>query len=268
MQAICDFILRCADKDYPRRIHLPHALISLTQYRQWREAEKEPTKLLFDLVASYWCSSQGGGAAAIALLDGQFPLGYVARKDHMQFHFLAYLAVYWSPRDVLYRILARPSAPLRLWCVGCSALDCITALCGCVDRGVTLYPENKLMPMAVGLLVYNSGAFIRWLEARGRHREKGQPLEHFMAAPTSAVTRGLFYAFVYWLFGHVFQRGRQRNRLVLGLSLVETSIQVLEDALGLDAFAPLHAAALAGVVAARRVGRLGVGPAEEETKRS
>ncbi|CAK0835723.1 unnamed protein product, partial [Prorocentrum cordatum] len=122
-RAARDLILRATDVDYPLAVH-------------W----------LYDLVVSFYSHSQGGGAGAKALLEGTSIVSYIARSDYTCCQVLAWLAVYWSPFDVVYRALATPRHPARLACVSMDALDAITTACAMVDKAAGVHPRNALLP--------------------------------------------------------------------------------------------------------------------------
>merc|ERR1719210_2994218 len=82
--------------------------------------------------------------------------------------------------------MTRAHHPARVLCVGLDALDGVTSLCGVIDLGFQRHPRNRLVPMMVGVLMYNMGSLARWLDGRSR----GKPAKSFLAEPGSGVTRG------------------------------------------------------------------------------
>lgn len=259
MQAVPDLIMRATDRDYPPILHLPHALVSVAGYRSWRAAEGEPRHWLCDLLVSFYTHSQGGGAGAKTLLQGGSPVNYITRWDYSHYHLLAYVLTYWSPRDVVYKALASPMHPLRLSCVALDTVDTVTTTCALVDLGVRLHPKNRLLPAMVGVVLYNSGAFFRWLDRLGRGKETGSFLQ---TPPRSSVTRGAALAVMYYYLGHLHRGGKRRNSSVIALTVAVVCLELLENILGFDGFARLHEPVHAVLKALQSTFQLGPQPAK------
>jgi len=255
--AFSDLVLRSTDKEYPLEVHVPHALISVTRYRIWRAAEKEPRQWFFDLLVSFYSHSQGGGAGAVALIDSKSILAYITRPDLTHYHLIAWLAVYWSPFDVVFRTIKLSRHPLRLFCVAMDALDAITSTCGLVDKARKMNPKNMFLPAMVGVLLYNSGAFFRWCDERSR----GLPSKTFLAQPNSGVARGALLATIYCWLGRVWRGGKHRNSILVAISLLEVSAQVIEDAMNINLLSWAHKPLFLLLGSMQR--RLHLGPAEK-----
>jgi len=249
-KAVRSLILGAVDADYPLAIHVPHSFLSIALYREWRAAEGEPMQWLFDLFASFWTHSMGGGVGSLALVEGQTPLTYLTRGDYAWVHCLAYLFTYWSPRDIVYRMLTRPRHPVRLLCVGMDSLDGITSLFGIIDLGFSKHPKNRLVPFMVGAALYNCGSLARWLDARSR----GKAEKTFLAQPGSSLTRATLLTLAYCYV----RGGRRRDTAVVALSLLEMALELLEEIYGFDAYASLHRPLLAVLRTLQR--RLQLGP--------
>lgn len=222
-------IIRATDEDYPDIIHLPHVLISMTSYRQWRKQEGQPFQWLFDLVVSYWSHSQAGGAFCKGLLVGWDNLSLHTNPKHLQFHVIGYLITYFSPRNFVDRMVATPRHPARLFCLMMDALDANTSLFGLMDLSRKLHPANNVLPYIVGVLGLQGGAIVRWMESRLR----GQNVKALLAAPGSGVTKGLVLALLWSWMGY----GQTRNRNLVALSTIFTFLDVLQDAFDFDVYA-------------------------------
>jgi len=248
-------VLRATDEDYPPCIHIPHAFRALELYRSWRAQEGEPRQWFFDLFVSFWSHSMGGGAACSSLITGNSLPSFLAKKDFALFHALVYLATYWSPFDIVFRVLATPRHPARLLCVGADALDGITTLCGMIDKGLKNYPDNWLLPVVAGVGMYNAGSVVRWLDERCR----GKRPQTFLSAPGSGVSRGAVLALAYCLLGRVLWGGRRRETVLVALCWLEVAVEVAEDVLDADLYARVHAPGLLVLQTLRK--RLHLGPA-------
>lgn len=237
MQAIHDLILDATDKGYPPIVHFPHAIISIANYRTWRASDKEPSQWLYDMLIPFFSHSQGGGACVNTLLTGENPIKYITRWDMTHFHFFAYILTYWSPYDIVYRMVECRWHPLRFFCLTMDSLDAITTTCAVVDKAMSLHPKNRLLPIMTGIVMFNSGAFFRGLDGLGR----GKINKSFLATPpNSGVMKGSMLAALYLYFGRMFQGGQHRNRSVVALSVLVVALDILEDIFGFDVFAHLH----------------------------
>lgn len=254
--AMGELALRATDVQYPRIVHFPHCLRVLTEYRKWRASEGEPRQWLFDLVMSFWSHSMGGGATGVSFVRGKPLLSYMANRDYTVFHFLAYLATYWSPHDIVFRTLSTPRHPLRLLCISGDALDEITTLIQLVDAGFKSFPNEPLLPLISGILLFNTGSVVRCLDQRCR----GRKVKSFLSEPGSGVTRGVTLAVTYCMLGRSAWRGRHRDRVLVVLSWLYVSLSLAEDSFGFDAFARLHEPGLAFLKLLQRAFSLGTAP--------
>lgn len=262
MQALANLVFRATDEGYPEIVHIPHSIISVCRYRQWRASEGEPRQWLHDLVVSIFTHSQGGGIAAVTVIDGsKFPLSYLASKwDYAHYHLLSYLLSYWSPGDIVYRSLMQPRNPLRMFCQFMDSLDGVTTCCGLVDKCLSEHPKNKLLPVMAGILLFNCGSFWRWIDQRAR----GKNVKTFLADPGSGVTRGALLALFYLFFGRLWQGGKHRNKVLLFVCLSEVAIEMMEDDQDFDAWANVHKPIAAFGERLRRTFALGPSDAKAE----
>jgi len=260
LKAVSDALIKATDEDYPAIIHIPHSFISMTNYREWREEEGQPRQWFFDLVMSFFSHSQGSGAMCTSLITGKTLESYGIRPDYSHYHFIVYLLTYWSPRDIVYRTMSTPRHPLRLFCIVADALDGVTTVGCVVDSSVAAQPGNKLLPVLGCILLYAGSQIFRHLD----YIRRGVPTVSFLARPSSDVTRGALLGFVYWFFGHIFQKGRQRNRVLVALCLVESVVELLEDMYDFDAYQKLHLPGRAVLQCLRK--RFSLGPPPEQLK--
>jgi hypothetical protein len=194
------------------------------------------------------------------MIEGKTIASYVAKADYSHIHLLAYLATYWSPRDIVYETMITPRHPLRLLCCAADAIDGVCTVGTCVDTAKELQPENKLLPIMAGIVLYNTGSLFKYLDARAR----GEKEKTFLCEPNSDVTRGAVLALLYYFFAYVFQQGKQRNRALVVLNFFEVVVEVLEDYFDFDAYARLHEPGLYLLRSLRR--HLALGPATSHVK--
>jgi len=256
LKGAIDALTKIADEDYPAIIHIPHNFISMTNYREWREEEGQPRQWLFDLVMSFFSHSQGSGAMCTSLISGKTLESFGIRPDYSHYHFIVYLLTYWSPRDIVYRIMSTPRHPLRLFCIVADALDGVTTVGAVVDSAVKAQPGNKLLPVLGCIILYAGSQIFRHLD----YLRRGVPSVSFLACVSSDVTRGALLGSLYWCFGHIFHRGRQRSRVLVILCLIESVVELLEDIYDFDAYERLHLPGLAVLQCLRKVFSLGPPP--------
>lgn len=255
LQALWDFLIDATDEDYPIGIHIPHNFISLARYREWREEEGQPMQWLYDIVMSFFSHSQGSGAFCLSLLQSKSMLSYCTPRDYSHYHLLVYLATYWSPRDIVYRVMKTPRHPLRLFCVAADALDGMTTCAQVVDQSISSEPSNKLLPIISCIVCYSSGQIFQHLDALSRGDVSSKS---WLARPSSDATRGTFLGCVYWFFAHMYQKGRHRNRALVIMCILECLLEVLEEAFDFDAYEKLHVPGLALLRGLRK--HLALGP--------
>lgn len=253
MQVARDALTKIADEDYPAIIHIPHSFISMANYREWREEERQPRQWLFDLVMSFFSHSQGSGAMCTSLISGKTLESFGIRPDYSHYHFIVYLLTYWSPRDIVYRIMSTPRHPLRLFCIFADALDGVSTVGAVVDSAIAAQPGNKLLPVLGCIILYAGSQIFRHLD----YLRRGVPSVSFLACASSDVTRGALLGSLYYFFGHMFQRGRQRNRVLISLCVIESVVELLEDIYDFDAYERLHLPGLAMLQYLRKAFSLG-----------
>jgi len=239
-RAFAALTLRAAKEDYPLLLHIPHSLVSIARYRRWRSHQGLPPCWLYDAIVSLLTHSQGGGITAFSLLQGNVPWHYFAcRSDYVQVHFASYIAVYWSPVDIVYKYLANADNLFRWFCEGCDALDIAAGLCGLIDISQSKYPTNYLLPVLVGITYFNSGQVYRTLDQRSRGDTK---VSSFLTAPGTAVVKGALISQIYLLLGHRFRSGRHRDSAIVAVASLYVGLTLLETCYGFDGFAEIHAA--------------------------
>lgn len=233
--AIHDLIVRATDKDYPPVIHLFHSIFSIANYRQWRVKEGEPRQWLYDLMMSFFSHSQGGGVAAVTVLNGTTFQSALCRADYCHFHLLSYLITYWSPLDVVYRWSLSPRSPFRIMCLGFDTLDGISTACGLIDACQRKHPQNRVLPIIISVMLYNASGFFKWLDIRAR----GKPAKTWLAEPGPGVARGATYGLIYLLLGKTLAGGAYRDKVLVRLCSLVVILEILEDIFGFDLFAKI-----------------------------
>lgn len=282
-QYVANVIIRARDgPGYPEIIHIPKSLVSIARYRQWREGDGEARRWLYDLVVSLYTHSLGGGVGKDCFLVGFNQIFLLAlRWDWVWVQLLSYTANYWSPYDIVYRTMTQRGNPFRAFGLAMDAADTMTATAAAVDMCRSKFPENKLIPVMIGGIMFNSSSFFQMLDVRGRGFSKagapriqgrrgsatwdkvdmaklaGKPTKVWLAEPTAGLTRGVVCACAYWYLAHGFRGGKCRNQAVVFLTALYVLIEMLEEVYEFNAFRHLHKPALSFLSALRRNFNLG-----------
>jgi len=166
------------------------------------------------------------------LILGHTTINTFVNPKHMQFHLIGWFLTYFSPRNIVYKMVMTPRHPLRLFCLAMDSLDATTTTCALIDAGRKQYPNNALVPYVVGVAIFHSGAAFRWLDAKCR----GKSVKSFLAAPGSGFNKAMVLALLWWYLG----RGQKRIRIMMWLSAIFTFLDLAQDVSGFDAFKDLH----------------------------
>merc|ERR1712086_1112303 len=121
-------LLDRADREYPMPVIVGHSLMSHIAFREWRGPSEAPHQFSWthSLLASYLCTGNAGGWVSQMMLKPGEPEGSV-RHPHVALAWVgAYLAVYWSPEDFMFKILSQKRNPLRLACMTMDTVDAYT----------------------------------------------------------------------------------------------------------------------------------------------
>lgn len=223
-----DLILTATNKEYPDAIHFPHVLVSVARYRRWRASEQQLRLWLFDLVASYWMFSQGGGCVSVLLLEGLNRISWIKNPKHVTFHVLGYLLVYFSPLDLAFRAIGEPWHPVHVLCAVADSVDATTTACAQIDRCRQLWPGNKALPYLISLVIYKSGSLFRWCDQRSR----GKSVKTFLVNPDQGVTQAMLLTFCWLRLGY----GRYRDQALVALCAAYAACDVVQEAAGIDIF--------------------------------
>merc|ERR1712086_1038757 len=166
-------LLDRADREYPMPVIVGHSLMSHIAFREWRGPSEAPHQFSWthSLLASYLCTGNAGGWVSQMMLKPGEPEGSV-RHPHVALAWVgAYLAVYWSPEDFMFKILSQKRNPLRLACMTMDTVDAYTTAFGRVDQALAVAPDAPFTPLLCGLSVFLSGSVFRHLEERGRNKD-------------------------------------------------------------------------------------------------
>jgi hypothetical protein len=135
---------------YPLAVHLGHSLFCITSFRAWRtqtspDTEKPPS-WMHNLIASYFCFGFGGSSSADYIIASATPANFMLDTRIPVYWFLSYLAVYWSPFDIVYRLIQWPRSPTRLAIRALEGIDIVTTCTNRVDKAMVYLPSSQIAP--------------------------------------------------------------------------------------------------------------------------
>ena len=116
--------------------------------------------------------------------------------DIPPFFLMAWLLVYWSPRDAVFRALRAPRSPVRLVALALEAIDALTTVTGRMEKAGRFFPNSPAAPFIAGQVVSHGGALFRYWEQLGRGVQVSTP----WAEASPALYRGIIYSTVYWIW--------------------------------------------------------------------
>lgn len=176
---------------YPWMIVLPHCIVAHSTYRynhcSTATPEQPPPDRLQALVLSF--SLYGFGGSVLADLAMGLPVTALAHVRIVPSHVIAWLLVWYSPADVVYRTYhmdkkimdehdenntPASSLPLRdvrqiLRCflLMAEAIDAVMTPLGRMARAARELHQHGLTPLVAGILAGSGGAAVRYMAGRG-----------------------------------------------------------------------------------------------------
>ena len=104
-------------------------------------------------------------------------MNLMSSRDIGFYWFLTYIAVYWSPFDIVYRIMSWHRNPIRIVMRALESIDIMTTMTARVDKAMIYHPISRAAPFLAGFITWVTGSLFRTLEYRGRtdQIEKADP---------------------------------------------------------------------------------------------
>jgi|EP01046_Picozoa_sp_COSAG06_P055207 hypothetical protein len=139
-------------------------------------------------------------------------MNLMSSKDIGFYWFLCYIAVYWSPFDIVYRILSWHRNPIRIVVRALESIDVVTTCTARVDKAMIYHPISRAAPFLAGFITWVTGSLFRTLEYRGRGDEQIEPMnpppKMWFATPGAygGVSRGICFTLAYYWFGKLYAR--------------------------------------------------------------
>jgi len=234
---------------YPLAVHLGHSLFCIASFRQWRQGQtKEEPSWMHNLVCSYFCFGFGGSSSADYIINSSTPMNLMSSRDIGVYWFLCYLAVYWSPFDIVYRLIAWPKNPVRIIIRGLESIDVMTTCTARVDKAMVFLPLSRAAPFLAGFITWVTGSFFRTMEYRGRIDQQIEvqdpPPKLWFATPGlyGGVSRGIIFTLAYYWFGKLLRGGLFADRVRLWCTTIFVVAETLDELVpSFDPFAMLSA---------------------------
>eukprot|EP00039_Didymoeca_costata_P024662 m.11051 g.11051 ORF g.11051 m.11051 type:complete len:270 (-) comp4366_c0_seq1:67-876(-) len=178
------------DTNYPEPVHIGHALYSIASFRASRGRK---CNWVETLVLSFLCYGNGG-TVFNDLVQGR--INSVFTHDKVAKYWLACTAlVYYSPSDILYKMLNTPKHLFRFSCRMMDSIDCATTLASVIDSIGSRHPGNPIAPFLVGMALFKGGHTFRYIDARCRLAPCEMPLKEV----DGGIRNALIFTTVYLL---------------------------------------------------------------------
>ena len=167
------------------------------------------------------------------LLSAQMNL--MSSKDIGFYWFVCYLAVYWSPFDIVYRILSWHRNPIRIVIRALESIDIVTTCTARVDKAMVYHPISRAAPFLAGFITWVTGSLFRTLEYRGRGEEQivpdNPPPKMWFATPGAygGVSRGICITAAYYWFGKLWRKGLYEDSLRFWCTTVFVVIETIDE---------------------------------------
>lgn len=205
---------------------------------------------MHNLVASYFCFGFGGSSSADYLINSGTPMNLMSSRDIGFYWFLSYLAVYWSPFDLVYRLGQWPRSPTRIALRVMEGIDIVTTCTARVDKAILYMPGSRVAPFLAGFITWVTGSFFRTLEQRGRDGPTTAHPKFWWCTPGlyGGVCRGIIFTTTYYVFGKLIRGGLYEEVVRLWCTTAFVALDVMEELV--PAFDPFSVAsrALSGVL--------------------
>lgn len=236
---------------YPGTIQLPHAVAATASFRRSFTPEAWSTLPFWHrLFGAYFCHGYGGSCLRDLLLSR--PPSLTAHPTVPAYFLAGWLLTYYSPCDIVYRIVEQPRHPLRLALIFGETVDAATTIFGAFETTKKLQPQAPLAPYAIAMLVSMGGSMFRYFERRGRGMQVKAEWTHPTGGVQSSATYLAIYVLVRRRYGTQFAR--------LWVTLMVCAINLWAELSGRSDFNPaawLCDALLSGCERARLALRLG-----------
>ena len=217
---------------YPLAVHVGHALFCITSFREWRQGKtKEEPSWMHNLVASYFCFGFGGSSSADYLINSSTPMNLMSSRDIAVYWFLSYIAVYWFPFDLVYRLIQWPRSPTRIIIRALEGIDIVTTCTARVDKAMIYLPASRAAPFLAGFITWVTGSLFRTLEQRGRDEPVDPKPKMWWCTPGlyGGVSRGIIFTTAYYVFGRLFRGGLYEEAARLWCTTAFVGLDFLEE---------------------------------------
>ena len=168
-----------------------------------------------------------------AVLRAQMNL--MSSKDIGFYWFLCYVAVYWSPFDIVYRLLSWQRNPVRIVIRALESIDVVTTCTARVDKAMVYHARSRAAPFLAGFITWVTGSLFRTLEYRGRGDDQivpqNPPPKMWFATPGAygGVSRGICVTAAYYWFGKLWRKGLYEDRLRFWCTTVFVVIETIDE---------------------------------------
>jgi hypothetical protein len=178
---------------YPYLVVIPHCISSVAAYRKERSSS---VHYLSAFGLGFMCYGFGGSIVSDALMG--LPVTALGHARILPCYILCWILVWFSPFDVVYKLVTDKSSFVYYFVNACEAVDAVTTPMGRVSRGARELNNKTLPPIIAGLLAGSAGSVIRYGE-RILLRNGGELIaQESFRAFEAGVWRNLGYSALWW----------------------------------------------------------------------
>ena len=186
-------LVQGATEGYPHVICIAHCLWGCTSFRMQQDATGGTPTWLHSFVGSFFCNCFGSNAVVDVLLGTG--IGIFPSKWMLPLYTASFMAVQYSPLDLVYRSIAAPASPVRLALTYMEALDCTAAVMGAMDKAQALHPSSPWAAFLAGMMAMCAGGLTRYFEQKGRGLDGVKT--PWATGDTTVFRTGVVYSFLY-----------------------------------------------------------------------
>ena len=149
--------------------------------------------------------------------------------------FFSYLAVYWSPFDIVYRLISCRRSPVRIVFRALESIDVMTTCTNRVDKAMLYLPLSRAAPFLAGFITWVTGSFFRTMEYRGRGDQQivknNPPPKLWFATPGAygGVSRGIIFTLTYYWAGRLWKEGLFASSVKLACTTAFVALETLDE---------------------------------------
>ena len=178
---------------YPWLVVIPHCVLAAAAYRKQHNSE---VHYLSAFVLGFFCYGFGGSIVSDVLMG--LPATALGHARILPSYILGWTLVWFSPFDIVYKLLTDQASFVRYFMNACEAVDAVTTPMGRISRSARELQNKMMAPIVAGVLAGTGGAVIRyWERVILRSGDHHVAIESFKAIE-AGLWRNLVYSVLWW----------------------------------------------------------------------